>query len=137
MLLCVLCIIGPIAAQTASPELETESSSTRSVDYSQLQIPEDTAEAETPLPRDVGYSPDPNDHRLRVGFLGNTLISRDSEFGYLETELTRRQPERDIVFRNLGWAGDTVTGDARIGFGRGEENVGTWRRPEGDNTVLI
>jgi lysophospholipase L1-like esterase len=53
----------------------------------------------------------------RVVFLGNTLIEREQRYGYWETLLTIRYPHRRIQFRNLGWSGDTVFGDARAGFG--------------------
>lgn len=53
----------------------------------------------------------------RVVLLGNTLIERDQRFGYLETALTERYPGRNIQFRNLGWSGDTVWGEARAQFG--------------------
>jgi lysophospholipase L1-like esterase len=53
----------------------------------------------------------------RVVFVGNTLIERDQVFGYLETMLTARWPDRNITFRNLGWSGDTVWGESRARFG--------------------
>jgi poly(3-hydroxybutyrate) depolymerase/lysophospholipase L1-like esterase len=53
----------------------------------------------------------------RVVLLGNTLIEREQQYGYWETALTRLNPNKNIVFRNLGWSGDTVFGDARAGFG--------------------
>src|SRR5262249_32919598 len=53
----------------------------------------------------------------RVVFLGNTLIEREQRDGYWETALTRRFPKAAVTFRNLGWSGDTVWGDARAGFG--------------------
>jgi lysophospholipase L1-like esterase len=53
----------------------------------------------------------------RVVFLGNTLIEREQRYGYWETMLTIHYPHRRIQFRNLGWSGDTVIGDARAGFG--------------------
>lgn len=53
----------------------------------------------------------------RVVFLGNTLIEREQKYGYLETALTERFPDRNITFRNLGWSGDTVWGEARAVFG--------------------
>ena len=56
-------------------------------------------------------------NRDRVIFLGNTLIEREQRDGYWETLLTIRYPRRHIQFRNLGWSGDTVFGDARAGFG--------------------
>jgi len=53
----------------------------------------------------------------RVILLGNTLIEREQRYGYWEMLLTIRYPGRRIQFRNLGWSGDTVFGDARAGFG--------------------
>ncbi len=53
----------------------------------------------------------------RVILIGDTFIERDQKHGYLETLLTLRNPGKRIVFRNLGWSGDSVFGDARAGFG--------------------
>ncbi len=53
----------------------------------------------------------------RVVLIGGTMIERDQTYGYLETRLTRRYPDRNITFRNLGWSGDTVEGISRAGFG--------------------
>lgn len=52
----------------------------------------------------------------RVVFLGNTLIERAQSYGYWETLLTRRFPNRAVTFRNLGWSGDTVFAESRAGF---------------------
>lgn len=49
----------------------------------------------------------------RVVFLGNSLFENDLQFGYLEFLLTTRFADRDLTFRNLGWSGDTVFGEAR------------------------
>ncbi len=63
----------------------------------------------------------------RVVFLGNTFFERALDHGYLETSLTVRWPEKRIIFRNLGWDGDTVYGHSRAGgrrrqvFGDAEE----------------
>jgi lysophospholipase L1-like esterase len=56
----------------------------------------------------------------RVVFLGNTLIEREQRHAYWETALVRRFPSKNIVFRNLGWSGDTVFGEARARFGSTE-----------------
>jgi lysophospholipase L1-like esterase len=53
----------------------------------------------------------------RVVLLGNTLIEREQRYGYWEAALVSRFPDRSIVYRNLGWSGDTVWGEARAGFG--------------------
>jgi lysophospholipase L1-like esterase len=57
----------------------------------------------------------------RVVLIGGTMIERDQESGYLETRLTRRYPDRNITFRNLGWSGDTVEGVSQAGFGPVED----------------
>ncbi len=54
----------------------------------------------------------------RVVFLGGTFIEREQSYGYLETLLTSRFPDRNITFRNLGWSGDNVWGEARARFGK-------------------
>ena len=53
----------------------------------------------------------------RVALVGGTFIERMQIHGYLETLLTAAQPERDVVFRNLGWSGDNVWGHSRAVFG--------------------
>jgi hypothetical protein len=53
----------------------------------------------------------------RVVFLGSAFIERLQNTGYLETMLTAAMPSKNITFRNLGWSGDTVWGDARALFG--------------------
>ena len=49
----------------------------------------------------------------RVVFMGSSLFENDFQYGYLETALTTRWPDRDVTFRNLGWTGDNVFGIAR------------------------
>lgn len=49
----------------------------------------------------------------RVVFLGNALVENEQAFNFLEFRLSRHWPERNITFRNLGWSGDNVFGDAR------------------------
>jgi lysophospholipase L1-like esterase len=53
----------------------------------------------------------------RVVLLGGTLIEREQRYGYWETVLTALHPYKDITFRNLGWSGDTVWGEAMARFG--------------------
>mgnify|MGYP002623742825 FL=1 len=52
----------------------------------------------------------------RVAILGGTFVERMQIHGYLETLLTAAHPDRDIVFRNLGWSGDNVWGHSRAVF---------------------
>ncbi|QDU25432.1 GDSL-like Lipase/Acylhydrolase [Anatilimnocola aggregata] len=53
----------------------------------------------------------------RVVFLGSAFIERMQKYNYLETMITAGLPDKNITFRNLGWSGDTVWGDARAVFG--------------------
>jgi hypothetical protein len=53
----------------------------------------------------------------RVVLLGSTLIEREQTYGYWEAMLTSHFPTRNVIFRNLGWSGDTVWGESRAGFG--------------------
>jgi lysophospholipase L1-like esterase len=50
----------------------------------------------------------------RVVQLGSTLIEREQRYAYWETALTERYP--GVTFRNLGWSGDSVFGEARASF---------------------
>lgn len=45
--------------------------------------------------------------------LGNTLIERAQRYGHFETALLARHSDRKLVFRNLGWSGDTVWAESR------------------------
>lgn len=49
----------------------------------------------------------------RVVFVGNSLFENDLPYGYLELALTTRWPNRNVTYRNIGWTGDTVWGQAR------------------------
>jgi putative heme-binding domain-containing protein len=52
----------------------------------------------------------------RVAFVGDTLIEREQQYGFIETMLTARFPDRHVIFRNLGWSADTPRGVSRAGF---------------------
>ena len=52
----------------------------------------------------------------RIVLVGDTLIERDQRYGYLETLVVDRNPDKNLVFRNLGWSGDTVGGSLPIGI---------------------
>lgn len=58
-----------------------------------------------------------------IVFIGNTVIERAQKFGHLETALDLAAgPEvSGLKFRNLGWSGDSVFGDARSYFGEPQE----------------
>lgn len=59
----------------------------------------------------------------RVALVGNTVIERAQTFGHLETLLSLAAGEgvKNLTFRNLGWSGDSVYGDARSYFGPPQE----------------
>lgn len=61
---------------------------------------------------DTGFSLKTGD---RIVLLGGGFIEQERQHGRLETLLVSRYPGADIVFRNLGWGGDTVRGGARTG----------------------
>jgi lysophospholipase L1-like esterase len=52
----------------------------------------------------------------RVVLLGSTLIEREQKYGFWELALTLKNRDKNVTFRNLGWSGDTVNGEARNGF---------------------
>jgi hypothetical protein len=57
----------------------------------------------------------PGDHVILVG---NTLAERQQHFNHFETLLMTRFPELQLVVRNLGWSGDTITLQPRpLNFG--------------------
>jgi lysophospholipase L1-like esterase len=49
----------------------------------------------------------------RIVFVGSTLIEREQERGFIETMLVSRFPAKHLMFRNVGYSGDTVSGEAR------------------------
>lgn len=57
----------------------------------------------------------------RVVLIGSTFIERLQDDGYLETLLVSRLLDRSMTFRNLGWSGDNVLGEAQARFGTVEE----------------
>jgi lysophospholipase L1-like esterase len=63
----------------------------------------------------------------RVVLLGNALIEHERFHGFIEARLLRHFPEPKITFRNLGWSGDTVRGDAR---------ASGYQNPEGLDRLL-
>jgi lysophospholipase L1-like esterase len=71
--------------------------------------PQDKPQAVTEA-SDSAFAPKDGD---RVVFLGNSLFENDLQYGYLELALTTRWPDRNVTYRNIGWTGDTVWGEAR------------------------
>ena len=58
----------------------------------------------------------------RVLFIGDTFFEREVDYGQIETRLTAAFPDRNVTFRNLGWAADTPLGRSRASF--------DWNKPE-------
>jgi len=54
--------------------------------------------------------------RNRIVFVGGTTIHDMGKYGYFESAITSHWPQRDIIFRNVGWPGDDVFGTARSEF---------------------
>lgn len=52
----------------------------------------------------------------RIVFLGGSLFENELTNCYLEFALASRWPGRELTFRNIGWTGDNVFGDARSTF---------------------
>lgn len=52
----------------------------------------------------------------RVVWLGSTLVEREQRYGHWEAALLAANADKKITFRNLGWSGDTVHGEARGRF---------------------
>ena len=52
----------------------------------------------------------------RVAFIGDTFLEREQSYGCIETALTSRFHDRNVIFRNLGWSADTPLGESRAGF---------------------
>jgi lysophospholipase L1-like esterase len=59
-----------------------------------------------------------------VIFLGNTTAERLQQFNYFETMLMSRFADLELVVRNLGWSGDTITSQPRpLNFGDAAQHL--------------
>ena len=63
----------------------------------------------------------------RIALLGTTVMERDQRSGAIETTLSLGVGDKRLTFRNLGWSGDTVFGDARSYFGPPKEGLARLR----------
>jgi putative heme-binding domain-containing protein len=52
----------------------------------------------------------------RVALIGDTLIEREQEYGWLETVMSASFPDHHLMVRNLGWSADTPAGSSRLAF---------------------
>ena len=69
----------------------------------------------------------------RVVFLGDTLIEREQQYGWIELMLTTRFPDRRVTFRNLGWSADLPDGESRLGLSLTQAG----HEPEGEAWKLL
>jgi lysophospholipase L1-like esterase len=75
-----------------------------------------------------------------VIFVGNTVVERAQSYGHVETALSLAAGEgKQVTFRNLGWSGDSVYGDARSYFGPPQEGFDRLQKAVGElkPTVII
>lgn len=49
----------------------------------------------------------------RVVLIGNTLVEREQEYAGWELPLSLATADKNLIFRNLGWSGDTVWAESR------------------------
>ena len=68
--------------------------------------PEKVAAVDTGLPLKLN----PGD---RIALIGNTLLDRGRDFGFLEALLQKGFPEHEVIVRNLAWAGDSIDSQPR------------------------
>ena len=47
-------------------------------------------------------------HGMNIAFIGNTLLDRSQDFGYLEALLHQAHPNHDLTVRNLAWPADAL-----------------------------
>lgn len=80
-----------------------------------VHAPQQAAVTDKPRSREKGFFDFKDGDR--VVLLGSAFIERMQRHNYLEAMTTAGLPDRNITFRNLGWSGDTVWGDARGVFG--------------------
>jgi len=72
-----------------------------------------SVQAQIPLPPGLDR---PEDGDM-IAWIGDTFVEREPAYGYLETWLMTRFPNRSIRMRNLGWSADVVTCESRARFG--------------------
>lgn len=61
-----------------------------------------TAPVATQLPLEL-------ERGARIAMIGNMLLERAQDFGYIETLLHQKYSQHDLVVRHLGWPADTVS----------------------------
>ncbi len=59
--------------------------------------------------------------QTRVVWVGSTWVEREQQSSHWEAAVHALYPGKKIVWRNLGWSGDNVSGESRSGFGSVED----------------
>ncbi len=59
--------------------------------------------------------------QTRVVWVGSTWVEREQQSSHWEASVHALFPGKKIVWRNLGWSGDNVSGESRAGFGSVED----------------
>lgn len=59
--------------------------------------------------------------QARVVWVGSTWVEREQQSSHWEAAVHALFPGKKIVWRNLGWSGDNVSGESRSGFGSVED----------------
>jgi putative heme-binding domain-containing protein len=65
----------------------------------------------------------------RVVFLGDTMMEREGNYGYIEATITSRLQGKKVIFRNLAWSADTVLGESRASFDPPEKGFELLKEP--------
>ena len=69
----------------------------------------------------------------KVVFIGGGFIEQETRLGIIESMLARHLPFRRLAFRNIGWSGDDVYGEARASTDKRDE--GYLRRMRSVNQI--
>ncbi len=95
---CLTCLPGTAAPRKAGPQ-----DSEKDAPAASHALTQDPAAATTVRPQAVA-PPSPGE---RLVFIGNGLAERDLYYSRLETEFFLRNPDKQLVIRNMGRPGDT------------------------------
>ena len=68
--------------------------------------PKNTSPVDTDLPLRI-------EPKMSVAFIGNTLLDRSQDFGYLETLIHQAFPNHQLTIRNLAWSADSLNHQPR------------------------
>lgn len=104
--------LGDLTAQPAAAQVATTATTAAPPAASAAAAPAPAAPVTGSAKAAVEFQPGE-----RIVLLGGAFIERLQVHGHLESRLVASLGARQLVFRNLGWSGDTVWGEARAVFG--------------------